>query len=94
MHRAYNLDPVLNAGFDGTGQSIVIIDSFGSPTIQKDLKIFDAGYGLPDPPSFKEFAPLGKIKFDPKNNDMVGWAVETTLDVEWAHSMAPGAISC
>jgi subtilase family serine protease len=91
MYRAYNLDPVLNAGFDGTGQSIVIIDSFGSPTIQKDLKIFDAGYGLPDPPSFKEFAPLGKIKFDPKNNDMVGWAVETTLDVEWAHSMAPGA---
>ncbi|HJT55333.1 MAG TPA: S53 family peptidase [Ktedonobacteraceae bacterium] len=91
MHRAYGLDPVLNAGFDGTGQSIVIVDSFGSPTIQKDLKTFDAGYGLPDPPSFREFAPLGKIKFDPSNGDMIGWAAETTLDVEWAHAMAPGA---
>lgn len=69
----------------------MIIDSFGSPTIQKDLKIFDAGYGLPDPPSFKEFAPLGKVKFDPSNSDMIGWAAETTLDVEWTHSMARGA---
>ncbi len=91
IRRAYNLDPVLNGGFNGTGQSIVIIDSFGSPTIQKDLKIFDAGYGLPDPPSLKEYAPLGKVKFDPTNNDMVSWAVETTLDVEWSHAMAPGA---
>ncbi|HZU68837.1 MAG TPA: S53 family peptidase [Ktedonobacteraceae bacterium] len=91
IRHAYNLDPVLNAGYDGTGQSIVIIDSFGSPTIQKDLHIFDVGYGLPDPPSLKVYAPLGKVKFDPSNSDMVGWAVETSLDVEWAHAMAPGA---
>jgi subtilase family serine protease len=91
MRRAYGLTPVLNAGFTGKGQTIVIIDSFGSPTIQGDLKIFDAGYGLPDPPSFKVLTPLGKIKFDPHNPDMVGWAAETTLDVEWAHAMAPGA---
>jgi len=91
IRRAYNIDPVLNAGYTGKGESIVIIDSFGSPTIQKDLKIFDAGFGLPDPPSFKEFAPLGKIKFDPSNNTMVSWAAETTLDVEWAHAVAPDA---
>ncbi len=91
IRRAYNIDPVLNAGYTGKGESIVIIDSFGSPTIQKDLKIFDAGFGLPDPPSFKEYAPLGKVKFNPNDNTMVGWAAETTLDVEWSHAVAPDA---
>lgn len=91
IRKAYGVTGLLANGFTGKGQSIVIIDSFGSPTIQHDLKVFDAGYGLPDPPSLKVVAPLGTIKFDPNNSDMVGWAVETTLDVEWAHSMAPDA---
>jgi subtilase family serine protease len=29
--------------------------------------------------------------YDPHNADMVGWAGETTLDVQYAHTMAPGA---
>lgn len=91
MRKAYGLTNLINHGFIGTGQSIVIIDSFGSPTIASDLHTFDVGYGLPDPPSFKEYAPLGKKPFDPNNGTMVSWAVETTLDVEWAHAMAPGA---
>jgi subtilase family serine protease len=36
-------------------------------------------------------APLGTVPFDPTNSDMVNWGFETTLDVEWAHAMAPGA---
>jgi subtilase family serine protease len=36
-------------------------------------------------------APLGTVPFDSTNSDMVGWAFETTLDVEWSHAMAPGA---
>jgi subtilase family serine protease len=36
-------------------------------------------------------APLGTVPFDPTNSDQVGWAFETTLDVEWAHAMAPNA---
>src|SRR5579884_3589185 len=79
---AYSVTPLLNAGYTGKGQSIVIIDSFGSPTILQDLQTFDADYGLPDPPSLKVLAPLGTIQFDPNNSDMVGWAAETTLDVE------------
>lgn len=91
MRNAYNLTPVINAGFIGTGQTIVIIDSFGSPTIANDLANFDAGYGLPDPPSFTVLSPLGSVPFDPNGPDEIGWAFETTLDVEWAHAMAPGA---
>jgi subtilase family serine protease len=88
---AYGLTSVLDAGYTGSGQTIIIIDSFGSPTIAQDLQTFDAGYGLPDPPSLTVLAPLGTVPFDPTNSDQVGWAFETTLDVEWAHAMAPGA---
>jgi subtilase family serine protease len=91
IRKAYDVTPLLDKGYTGKGQSIVIIDSFGSPTIQQDLKTFDAGYGLPDPPSFKILTPLGTIQFNPSVPDMVGWAAETTLDVEWAHAMAPDA---
>jgi len=91
IRNAYGLTPVLNAGYTGAGQTIIIIDSFGSPTIEQDLQTFDAGYGLPDPPSFTVLAPLGTVPFDPTNSDQVGWAFETTLDVEWAHAIAPGA---
>jgi subtilase family serine protease len=94
MRHAYGVDSLINAGFTGAGQTIVIIDSFGSPTIEQDLKDFDAAYGVPDPPSFRVLAPLGTVPFDPTDfspNGMVDWALETTLDVEWAHAMAPGA---
>jgi subtilase family serine protease len=35
--------------------------------------------------------PLGTVPFDPTNSDQVGWAAETTLDVESAHALAPDA---
>jgi len=92
MHAAYGLDGLLAAGMDGTGQTIVIVDSFGSPTIEADLHTFDAAYGLPDPPSFTILAPLGTVPYDPTvYPSQPGWAGETSLDVEWAHAMAPGA---
>ena len=91
MQNAYSVTPLLQAGYNGAGQTIVIIDSFGSPTIENDLKVFDAGYGLPDPPSFTVISPLGTVPFNPLSKAHVDWALETTLDVEWAHAMAPGA---
>ncbi len=91
MRNAYNVTPMLNSGYIGTGQTIVIIDSFGSPTVAADLAKFDADYGLPAPPSFQVLAPLGTVPFDPHNTDRVGWAQESDLDVQWAHAMAPGA---
>ena len=91
IQHAYGVDKLTNAGNTGVGQTIVIIDSFGSPTLSSDLAAFDAGYGLPAPPSLTVLSPLGTVPFDPTNGDMVNWAFETTLDVEWAHAMAPGA---
>ena len=84
----------LNAGYTGVGETIIIIVSFGSPTIAQDLQTFDADYGLPDPPSFTVLAPLGTVPFDPTNSDQVGWAFETTLDVEWAQRWRQARTSC
>ena len=90
---AYDEQPLFSRGITGAGQTIAIVDAFGSPTIKADLATFDAEFGLPNPPSLKIIQPAGKIPaFDPTDaNGDVGWAGETTLDVEWAHSMAPGA---
>ena len=91
IRNSYEVTALLNAGYTGAGQTIIIVDSFGSPTIAQDLKTFDAGLGLPDPPSFTVLAPLGSVPFDPNDPDQVNWAAETTLDVESAHAIAPGA---
>jgi subtilase family serine protease len=89
---AYNLNGLHGRGINGRGRTIVIVDSFGSPTIQNDLHVFDQEFGLPDPPNFTIRQDAGTPPpFDPTNSDMTGWATETTLDVEWAHVMAPGA---
>jgi subtilase family serine protease len=77
--------------YNGTGQTIVIVDAFGSPTITSDLKTFDQQTGLPDPPSFNIVYPGGVPTFNPTKSNQVDFAEETNLDVEWAHAAAPGA---
>ncbi len=89
---AYDLPALYAEGINGKGTTIVIVDSFGSPTIRKDLGVFDKTFGLPAPPTFSIIHPAGRIpKYNPRNGDMVGWAGETTLDVEYAHVVAPDA---
>src|SRR5262249_48558595 len=82
--------PVLDQGIDGSGHTIVIVDAFQSPTIVHDLTLFDAVFGLPNP-SFHITAPDGLTPFNPASANQAGWAGEITLDVEWAHAVAPGA---
>jgi len=92
IQQAYNLTPLYNAGINGSGRTIAVVDVFGSPTISADLTQFDSAFSLPDPPSLRVIAPAGHIPNYNKNNaDMVGWAGETTLDVEYAHALAPNA---
>jgi len=87
---AYSYTDLYKAGITGKGTTIVIVDAFQSPTILADLKAFDATFGLPDP-TFNQIAPLGLTPFNPADPNQVGWAGEITLDVEWAHAVAPGA---
>ncbi len=89
--KAYDMGPLYQQGFTGKGRTIVIVDSFGSPTIRQDLATFDAAYNLPAPPSLTELQPAGPVPPYDNSDDRFGWAFETSLDVEYAHAMAPGA---
>jgi subtilase family serine protease len=91
MRHAYNVDTLINSGFNGTGKTIVIIDAFQHPNIVNQLSFYNSFYGLPQmnagpgTPTFTQVAPDG---LGPYN---IGWAEEISLDVEWAHAIAPGA---
>lgn len=87
---AYSINPLYKDGIKGKGETIVIVDAYQSPTIVSDLQTFDATFSLPDP-NLNIIAPLGLTKFDPKDPNQVGWSQEITLDVEWAHAIAPKA---
>jgi len=88
---AYGLPALLARGITGRGQTIVIVDSFGSPTVRRDLRVFDAAFRLPAPPALTVIQPAGRVPPYRPTSGRVGWAGETDLDVEYAHAMAPGA---
>jgi subtilase family serine protease len=82
----------------GQGQTIVLVDSYGSPTAASDLKYFHDTFfpTLPDP-NFSEVYPLGAPDY---NNVAHGsglsgpsaaanWSGEATLDIEWSYAIAP-----
>jgi subtilase family serine protease len=87
---AYDLRPLLRAGIDGKGQTIAVVDPFGSPTIAHDVAVFDKRFGLPAL-SLRVIQPAGAVPRYRPTAARTGIAGETTLDVEWAHAMAPGA---
>ncbi len=70
---------------DGSGQTIAIVDAYHDPYIAQDLQNFDRQFGLPAPPSFRQYY------YGSANNINDGWSFETALDVEWAHAIAPKA---
>jgi subtilase family serine protease len=94
IQNAYHVNSLLSDHLNGAGRTIVIVNPFGSPTIEQDLHVFDQTFGLPDPPSFQVIQPVGAVPpFDPNGfgGDQLVWAEETSLDVEWAHVTAPAA---
>lgn len=90
LQQAYNLNPLYRAGVTGKGRTIVIVDSFGSPTIQHDLDVYSARFGMKS--TDVDVVKWGTVPpFDPADPDHNFWAGESTLDVEMAHAVAPDA---
>jgi len=81
IRHAYGFDKITA---NGAGQTIAIIDAYGSASLANDLKVFSTTFGLPQA-TLAVYYPQGK----PSANS--GWALETTLDAQWAHAVAPGA---
>ena len=88
MRTAYNVQSLLDRGYTGAGKTIVIIDAYGSPTLATDVVNFNTVWGLPAT-NLTTYTPFGIEPTTPTNAE--GWSGETTLDVEWAHAIAPGA---
>jgi subtilase family serine protease len=111
IRAAYNLQPLYDAGYNGSGRTIAVIDSFGSDTMAHDLHVFDQAFGLQPMcgeegvtcqsgmPTFSTLALQGSpaTKAPPPTSNASGqdykaaWGLETALDVEAAHAIAPGA---
>ncbi len=79
----------------GAGQTIALIEAYDDPHITADLKRFDTAFGLSSPPSLQVVSQTGSATAlpsadapDPVNGS---WATEESLDVEWAHALAPEA---
>jgi subtilase family serine protease len=90
MRHAYQIDSLISAGYNGTGHTIVIVDAFQNPNLVSQVAFYNTFYGLP-PTSLTQIAPDGLTPFVPGDPNMTGWAEEISLDVEWAHNIAPGA---
>jgi hypothetical protein len=61
VQRAYQVPGLLRRGINGKGQTIVIVDSFGSPTVRRDLQVFDTAFHLPPPPALTVIQPAGRV---------------------------------
>jgi len=86
---AYGFSTSMSAG---SGETIAIVDAYDDPTAESDLGVFSTQFGLPACTTangcFKKVSQTGSSKY-PRTNS--GWALEISLDVQWAHAVAPGA---
>ena len=91
IDKAYGLTSLFKQKLDGHGQTVVIVDAFGSDSITSDANAFAEINGLPalTGSNFSIIEPLGAASCP--GGDCDNWNVETSLDVEWSHAVAPGA---
>ncbi len=90
LRSSYDLNKVITSGNDGTGQTIAIIDAYASPTVQRDTNDYMLAVGSPLLTNFDQITPSSYVDTGLCQGQS-GWQTEETLDVESAHSIAPGA---
>ncbi|HEX5333922.1 MAG TPA: S53 family peptidase [Cellulomonas sp.] len=101
VRAAHGLPALATTSTEGAGQTIVLVDSYGSPTAEADLATFASSFGGPAP-SVEQWFPQGEPGFPTTTVNgngssqsgpaaAAGWAGEAALDVEWAYALAPAA---
>jgi hypothetical protein len=92
---------------DGTGQTIAIVAAYDNPSIFQAVDAFDSQFGLTasGPSLYAQYGPASSFltvlnqygqatslpSTDPTGPGAANWELEESLDVEWAHAIAPGA---
>jgi len=88
----YGLTSLIKQGYDGTGQTIALVEAYGYTAAESDANAAAKVFGLPALTSknFSVVYPEGK-PVDADAADLTGWTTEIALDIQSAHSIAPGA---
>ncbi|MBV8126401.1 MAG: DUF4082 domain-containing protein [Planctomycetaceae bacterium] len=86
IQQAYGFNSI---ALNGSGETIAIVDAYNDPNIQSDLNTFDSEFNLPAT-TVTRVSETGTTSY-PASDPTGGWELEESLDVEWAHAMAPGA---
>ena len=98
---------VNSLSLDGTGQTIAIVDAYDDPDIFQAVDDYDSQFSLTDsgPSLYDQYGPAASFltvvnqngqttslpETDPTGAGAANWELEESLDVEWAHAIAPGA---
>ena len=101
VRAAHGLPALTPSSTEGKNQTVVLVDSYGSPTAAQDLSFFASTFGGPAP-SFEQWFPQGQPGFPTGTvngqgtgqsgpSSAEGWAGEANLDIEWAYALAPAA---
>ncbi len=88
----YGLTSLIKQGYDGTGQTIALVEAYGYDAAETDANLAATTFGLPALTSknYEVIYPEGK-PLSPSAADLTGWTYEIALDIQAAHSIAPGA---
>ncbi|HEX3472500.1 MAG TPA: S53 family peptidase, partial [Silvibacterium sp.] len=92
FQKHYGLTPLIKSGYDGTGQTVALVEAYGYAAAESDANVAAAAYKLPALTSsnFSVVYPEGK-PLNPNAADLTGWTTEIALDIQSAHAIAPGA---
>lgn len=98
IRHAYGFDQLSSTGFR---QTIAIVDAYDDPTAASDLETAISTFGLagmhglsssdPCTVATGPFPCFQKVYAQSIPTTDSGWALEISLDVQWAHAVAPGA---
>lgn len=92
IENAYGVNQLIGAGSTGAGETVGIVDVYDADqsqdTLASDLSTFDSDCGLPTPTVNYVYPPQGSTNY---NTTVTGWGGEEALDMQWVHSIAPGA---
>ena len=92
LQKHYGLTPLISKGYDGSGQTIALVEAYGYAAAESDANAAASVFKLPplNSSNFSVIYPEGK-PLNPNAADLTGWTVEIALDIQSSHGIAPGA---
>ncbi len=91
LQTVLGLNQIYNAGYKGAGQTIVLVEGYGYPTMVQDANAFYHMAGLPLLTSSNLSIVYPEGKPNPELGILSGWNIEIALDMDSSHTTAPDA---